>query len=133
MHFLDYDRLTIWKVLIIEGNDHFRQTLKEFLTPRYQNLIFDEARDGSEGIEKFSVFKPNIVFIDVRLPDRIGLDLIDIMRAINPQVRIIMMSNYDLPEYREAAVRKGSDFFIQKGSSTVDMILDAMKSILPAA
>jgi YesN/AraC family two-component response regulator len=119
------------KVLIIEDNDNFRQCLKELLNPRYQNLIFEEARDGSEGIEKFSVFKPNIVFVDVRLPDRIGLDLINVMKGIDPKVRIIMMSNYDLPEYKEAAVQKGSDFFILKGSSTIDMILTAMQSILP--
>ena len=118
------------KVLIIEDNDNFRQTLREFLNPRYQNLTFEEARDGSEGIEKFSVFRPKIVFVDVRLPDRVGLDLIDIMRGIDPEVYIIMMSNYELPEYKDAAVRKGSDFFILKGSSTIDMIQNAMQSIL---
>ena len=119
------------KVLIIEDNDNFRQTLREFLNPRYQNLTFEEARDGSEGIEKFNVFRPKIVFVDVRLPDRVGLDLIDIMRGIDPEVYIIMMTSYDLPEYKDAAVRKGSDFFILKGSSTIDMIQNAMQSILP--
>ncbi len=129
---VDYGQLMMCKVLIIEDNDNFRQILREFLNPRYQNLMFEEARDGSEGIEKFSVFKPKIVFVDVRLPDRIGLELIDVMRNIDPEVRIIMMSNYDLLEYKEAAVQKGSDFFILKGSSTIDMILKAMQSILPA-
>ena len=119
------------KVLIIEDNDNFRKTLKEFLYPRYQNLLFAEAKSGREGIEKFNDFRPGIVFMDIRLPDRIGLDLIEVMRGIDPNVRIIMMSNYDQPEYREAAVQKGSDFFVLKGSSTVDMILDAMRAILP--
>jgi len=120
------------KVLIVEDNDNFRETLKALLLPRYQNLLFAEAKSGGEGIEQFNAFRPGIVFMDVRLPDRIGLDLIAVTRGIDPSVRIIMMSCYDQPEYREAAAQKGSDFFVLKGSSTVDMILDAMQAILPA-
>jgi CheY-like chemotaxis protein len=110
------------KVLIVEDNDSFRQALRSLLSSRYPSMSFKEARDGREALNEVSVFEPDLIFMDIILPGENGLELTGKIRASNSEVKIIILTSHDLPEYREAARVGGADHFLTKTSSKADEI-----------
>ena len=121
----------MYKILIVEDNDHFRQTLRSLLVARFPSMSFEEARDGSEALEKVSAFDPDLIFMDIKLPGQSGLELTKRIRQSNAEVKIVILTSYDLPEYREAARMGGANHFVSKGSSKAEEILALVETILP--
>jgi CheY-like chemotaxis protein len=120
----------MYKILIVEDNDHFRQTLKSLLDAQFPSMRFEEARDGSEALEKVSAFDPDLIFMDIKLPGQNGLELTKTIRHSNAEVKIIILTSYDLPEYREAAEVGGANYFVSKGSCRPEEILALVESLL---
>ena len=118
------------KILIVEDSDTFRETLRGILYSRFPFLAFDEARDGKEALKKVNSFHPDLIFMDIELPGESGLELTKKIKESYSKIIIIILTNYDLPEYREAARRSGADHFIVKGSSTTQEILAFVESIV---
>ena len=118
------------KTLIVEDNDNFRQTLRSLLDSRFPSMTIEEAGEGGEALEKVHAFDPDLIFMDIKLPGESGLELSRRIRRFNPEVKIIILTSYDFPEYREAARNGGADHFISKGSSNAEEILALVETIL---
>ena len=110
------------KTLIVEDNDNFRQALRSLLSSRYPSMSFKEARDGREALSEVSAFDPDLIFMDIKLLGENGLELTGKIRASNSEVKIIILTSQDLPEYREAARAGGADHFLTKASSKASEI-----------
>jgi len=121
------------KTLIVEDNRVFRQTLRRLLSARYSFMRLEEADNGWEAMAKMEAFRPDIVFMDIKLPNGNGLELTRRIKASSEPVIVIVLTSYDLPEYRKAAEESGADYFISKGSSTTEEILSLIGSILPGS
>ena len=118
------------RTLIVDGSDTFRQTLRDLLHPRFSLMTFEEARDGEEVLKKLEAYHPDLIFMDIRLPGQNGLEIIKKIRSSHCQATIIVLTSFDLPEYREAASMDGADYFMSKGSSTTEEVLALVDSIL---
>jgi len=119
----------VTKVLIVEDNDGFRATFSGLLRSAFPFLDIIEARDGDEALIAVHVERPRVIFMDVRLPGANGLDLTRQIKKIHADSVIAVMSNFDMPEYRDAALRNGAVRFMVKDSSPLEM-LDIVGSIL---
>ena len=111
------------KILIVEDNPTFRQSLKEIFSERFPSVLVEEAADGKEALEKVEGFSPHLVFMDIRLPGENGLAVTRKIKARYPSVIIIILTSYDSPEYREAADHHGADHFLSKGSASREEIV----------
>lgn len=118
------------KTLIVEDNASFRQSLKEILCKRFPFMVVAEAADGKEALQKVDAFLPDLIFMDIKLPGENGLELTKKIRTYYPKIIIIILTSYDLPEYREAAYQYGANYFVSKSSSTREEILALVESIL---
>jgi DNA-binding NarL/FixJ family response regulator len=67
--------------------------------------------------------------MDIKLPGETGLDLTKRIKTNDTSIVVIILTSYDLPEYREAAQQYGADYFVSKGSSTREEILELVRSI----
>ena len=119
------------KTLIVEDNPTFRQMLKEILYSRFPAMDIAEEPYGSELFSKIETFHPNIIFMDIRLPGENGLVLTQKIKMNYPDVTVIILTSYDLPEYRQAARQNKADHFVTKDSPTQDF-LALVESILIA-
>ena len=117
------------KALIVEDNSPFRAMLKEILFSRFPMMSIEEEPDGSELLPRIDVFHPDIVFMDIRLPGENGLKLTKKIKTNYPDIIVVLLTNYDLPEYRQAAIQSKADYFIPKDSATQDF-LALVESIL---
>ena len=116
-------------VLLVEDNLAFRQSLKETLCSRYPSTDIKEAGDGQEAIEKIKLSPPDLIFMDIKLPGENGLILTRKIKAEYPEIVIVILTSYDLPEYREAAFQCQANHFFTKSSPTHE-IFAAVQSVL---
>jgi len=93
--------------------------------------VFRVSHDGNRRrtgwerpfFNKIDSFHPKIVFMDVRLPGENGLELTKKIKKIKknyPDIIIVILTSYDLPEYRQAVRESMADYFVPKGSSIQD-------------
>ena len=121
------------RMLIVEDNALFRQSLKSILCRRFPFMDVGESAGGKEVLQKIDLRRPDLIFMDIKLPGESGLELTRKIKTDHPTIIIIILTSYDLPEYREAAREHGADYFLSKGSSTGEEILALVESILSGA
>ena len=117
-------------VLIIEDSTFFRTMLKEMLLAQYPNMEISETPNGEEALKKLNGFTPDLIFVDIQLPGKSGLDFTRKIKSLHPNIPIIILTSYDLPEYQAAAIEYQADHFLSKGTATKEHILRIVKSIL---
>ncbi len=105
-----------FRILIVDDNDFFRQTLKTTLQESFPTIAIDEAADGGKALQKVNDFHPDLIFMDIELPGENGLELTKKIKAIHPNIPIFILTTYDIPEYREAASQNRADLFLDKTS-----------------
>ena len=110
------------KTLIVEDNTTFRQSLKELLCARFPFMDVEEAGDGEEALQKIAGLVPDIIFMDIKLPGENGLQITKKVKAEYPEIIVIILTYYDLPEHREAAFQCGANHFLSKGTSTQEVV-----------
>ena len=116
------------KLLIVEDSTLFRQLLKETLRDRFPSLEIFEAIDGREALQKIETLGPDLIFMDIRLPGENGLELTKKVKERYPNIVVIILTGYNLPEYRELSCQY-ADYFISKDSTTVENIFSLVESI----
>ncbi len=117
------------RTLIVEDNANFRNTFKDALGKRFPSMVLDEAVNGEEALEKVKSFHPDVIFMDIRLPDKNGLELTTEIKSAYPQPFIIILTQYDLPEYREAARIGLADAFLTKNALNLAKVDELIKHI----
>jgi DNA-binding NarL/FixJ family response regulator len=118
--------------LIVEDNATFREMIREILHSHFPVMKISEEPDGKGLFSHMDAFHPDVVFMDIRLPGENGLELTRKIKMIYPEVTVVILTSYDLPEYRQAALQCKADHFILKDSSTSDL-LTLVESICPAS
>ena len=118
-----------FKTLIVEDNASFRQYFKENLQIRFPSMVIEEVGDGNEVLPKVEVLSPALIFMDIRLPGENGLQLTKKIKKNHSDIKIVILTSYDLPEYREAAFQYGANSFMTKDSLNCGEIDTLIKSI----
>jgi len=118
-----------FNVLIVEDNLTFRQALTEVLRSQFPYMVMEEAGNGPEALEKIDAFSPALIFMDIKLPGENGLEVTRRIKARYPAMVVVILTSYDLPEYRDAAFRYGANHFIVKGSSTFEEISSLIETV----
>ena len=120
----------MFRILIVDPNDPFRRSLKKVLHNRFPLVDIKEAADGVEGLHKVEVFDPNLIFLEIHLPAESGLDLAGRIKAGHPDIIIVILTSFDLPEYKIAAENMGVEHMVPKDDWTGDDMIALVQSIL---
>ena len=116
------------RMLIVEDNALYRKMIRDSLNTLFPSMVIHEASEGNEAIQKVGVFQPQLILMDIRLPDENGLRLTERIKTSHPDTIVIIMTSYDSVEYREAATRCGANGCIAKDSLTPGQIEKLVKS-----
>ena len=114
------------RTLIVEDNVTFRQSFRDMLHQEFPSMEILETSNGDEALSQAEVFHPELIFMDIKLPGENGLSL---TKKIKAQYPLIILTSYDLPEYREAAHQSKADSFITKDTPTRD-IFKVIRSVV---
>ena len=99
-------------ILIIDDEKAIRKTLTEILS--YEGYKIDEAGDGEEGLKKFGEKAYDIVLCDIKMPKIDGIEFLEKVKDINPDVPVIMISGHGNIDTAVEAVKKGAFDYISK-------------------
>jgi len=101
-------------ILVVEDNDDLRQIFASII--RFSGYQISEARSGSEAIEKVAFAKPNLVLLDLGLPDMSGIDVARAIKKnrVTADIPIIACSAYPSWEKIEEALHAGIVDYLQK-------------------
>lgn len=120
----------MFKALIVEDHTVFRQSLKLVLSSRFPLLSLAEADTGKAALKQVNDFGPNLVFMDINLPDDNGFNLAKAIKADHADTTLIIITAYDLPEYRKAATEAGASHFFPKSSLNEEEVLKLVESLM---
>ncbi len=120
----------MFKAMIVEDNVVFRESLRDSLWLKFPSMEIAEAGDGVEALKGIESLSPSLIFMDIQLPGQNGLQLTEKIKKLHPEIIVIILTNYDTPEYREAAARFKADHFLNKVSTPIGEIYSLIKSIL---
>jgi DNA-binding NarL/FixJ family response regulator len=125
------DDSRIRTVLIVDDHDQFRDSLKELITTRFSSFRCEEAQNGTDALSLVDTVEPDLIFMDIKLPDDNGLELTRRIKEAHPEKIIIVITQHDIPEYKEASLKSGADHFISKGSMNTDDIVRLIEQYMP--
>ncbi|MCL4393672.1 MAG: response regulator transcription factor [Chloroflexi bacterium] len=114
------------RIIVADDQTRTRQSMKALFDtcPQIEEVI--EAADGGEAFRLCAEWKPDLVLMDVRMPEIDGLASTRMIKAQMPQVRVIALSMY--PEYQALALAAGADGFVAKGEP-LERLLDLLVDI----
>ncbi len=116
--------------LIVEDNTLMRKTLADTLRTSFPEASIHEAVNGKEALDACEKASPELILMDIELPDANGLDLTRRIKRRSPETKILVVSLYDGPEYREAAAKNGADGFLSKRTGSTGDIDRQVRSLL---
>jgi DNA-binding NarL/FixJ family response regulator len=108
--------------MIVEDNISFRKLFKGELLYRFPSMEVIEAGNGQEAFARLTSCSVDLVFMDIGLPGQSGLKLTQEIKANRQDITVVVVTSYDLPEYKEAALQCGASCFITKGSLNMEGI-----------
>lgn len=80
-----------------------------------ENIAFViHAGTYQEAIEMLAEFKPNIILLDINLPDKSGIELLKKIREKDQEIVVIMITNHATPEYEKLCKKLGAQYFFDK-------------------
>lgn len=119
---------TTLRTLIVDDDPRFRQRVRDLLAPEPGITVVGEAVDGMDAIAKARELEPDMILLDIRMPGMSGLDAARQLKAERPELKILILSLYDLEEYRSIARANGVNGYIVK-HSLVEELLPAIHAI----
>ncbi|MEM7028749.1 MAG: response regulator transcription factor [Chloroflexota bacterium] len=110
-------------VLVIDDHAGFRRSVIHFLSSTSRFTVIGEAANTTEGLDLADFHQPQVVLLDIRMPGETGLTIIERLRQLLPNLVIIVLTLWDSPEYRQAAlIDKGADAYIIKENMVSDLL-----------
>ena len=118
------------KVLIVDDSSMSRRMMRRIVESAGYEVV--EASEGAAGLEQYFLEKPVLVFLDLTMKDMYGLDVLEKLRELDPEARVIIASA-DIQDSTKEMVRSaGANAFINKPLSP-EKVLQAMKSVINEA
>jgi DNA-binding NtrC family response regulator len=113
-------------VLIIDDDPLIRKTLSGHLAK--QGFDVQLAEEGEEGVRRFREFNPDLVILDVRLPDIDGLEVLRQIKDLNKKAYVLMMTAYDDMKTTVEAIKLGAFEYLVKPLNFIDLDLTVTKA-----
>ncbi len=108
------------RILVVDDDDSIRKVLKTILKRRGYSV--DTAKNGEEALEKTAEKFYNLAFIDIRLPDVEGTELLTKIKDTTPKMRKIIITGYPTLQNAVEALNKGADAYVMKPFNVTEVL-----------
>ncbi len=119
---------SLYRIVLIDDSRMMRLGLRDQLGGMSDFRVVGEAVSAAEGIELVTQLKPDVVLLDMSLPDMSGIQTCRQMLARSPLTRVIMLSMYDDPSIIREAITAGARGYVLK-DAPIDLWLDAIRRV----
>ncbi|RLL45327.1 response regulator [Oceanobacillus piezotolerans] len=116
------------RILIVDDAAFMRMMIKDILTKNGYEVV-GEAQDGQEAVDKYNDLKPDLVTMDITMPEMDGITALKQIRQVNPDAKIIMCSAMGQQAMVIDAIQAGAKDFIVKPFQA-DRVIEAIQKAL---
>lgn len=120
--------LTKHTVLVVDDNDIMRTLLRGILRGENYDVV-GEGRNGMQAVELAERFKPDVICLDIVMPEVDGLKALKTIREQNPNAHVVMITSSTSAETVQEAIQLGASGFIVKPFNAA-RVLDTLSRIL---
>jgi DNA-binding NarL/FixJ family response regulator len=117
------------RIFIVDDHPMTRAGLTHLINHQPDTLACGEAENAAEALDLFDVSQPDLMLIDITLPGKSGLELIKDIKAIRPDLPILVISMHDESLYADRVLRAGARGYITKHEGG-DKLLVAIRQVL---
>jgi DNA-binding NarL/FixJ family response regulator len=124
------------RVLCVDDHPLLREGITAIINSQPDMVLVAEASNGTEAIQKFHEYKPDVTLMDLRLPDMSGVDSLIAIRTDSPEARIIMLTTFEGDVEAHRALEAGARAYLLKSMPPKDLVevirqVDAGKKRIP--
>lgn len=116
------------KILIADDQELIRQSLEIVLSAQPGFTVVATASSGREVINEVPTSKPDVILMDIRMPEMDGVQCTGIIKDAYPEIKIIILTTFDDDEYVFSALKYGASGYLLKGIS-VDELTQAIRKV----
>lgn len=117
------------KILIADDQELIRESLKIILSTNNEFEVIDTVGSGKEVVESIRRHIPDIILMDVRMPDMDGVQCTKFVKEVYLEIKVIVLTTFDDDEYIFSALKYGASGYLLKGVS-LDELTSAIKTVL---
>lgn len=117
------------KILIADDHPVFRQGLMQALQAASEEIVVEEASNGQEVLSKIFKSSFDAVFLDISMPGRNGLEVLQELKRVKPDVPVLILSMYSEDQYAVRAMKAGASGYLTKDGDPTEFV-SALKRVL---
>ncbi len=118
------------KILLVDDHPLMRRGQADLLSREQDLMVCGEAGTAREAMEAIAKLKPDLVLVDMTLPDKDGLELIKDIQALHPGLPVLAMSMQDESLYAARVLRAGGRGYVMKGEGSDAQLATAIRTVL---
>jgi DNA-binding NarL/FixJ family response regulator len=117
------------RILVVDDHPIFREGLLQSISRQPDLTVCGEAENGSQALTAIARLKPDLVLVDLSMPGKSGFELVKDIRAIQPDLAVLVLSMHDESLYVERVLRAGARGYIMKHERP-KKLLEAIRQVL---
>jgi two-component system, NarL family, response regulator LiaR len=120
--------VSVIRVVLADDHGVVRRGIRDFLTEAGDMTVVAEAENGAEAYDRVMLLKPDVVVLDVQMPEGSGIEVTRRLREAGSTAGILILTAFDDPPYIKAAIEAGANGYVMK-SSDADTIIEAVRAV----
>ena len=116
------------KVLIVDDSHVLAQSVRSSLAEVAGLEVIGHADCVADGIQEIHRAKPDVVILDIRMPDGSGIEVLESLKTHPCPPIVIMLTNYDYPQFRRKCLQNGARYYFDK-STEFDRVAEVLQSL----
>lgn len=114
----------IMKILIADDSKLIRDRIIGLIEKTSTMHVVEQAVDGLEALEKLCSFKPDVIILDIHMPHKNGLQVLEGISKNEKRPVILVFTNYTIPQYRKKCLSLGADHYFNKSTEFEEMFAE---------
>jgi len=117
------------RILIVDDHQLIIDGLRGFIELNQNYQVIGEANTGTEAIRLTSVLNPDLILMDIEMPEMSGIQASQEIKKSHPQIKIIIVSMHNEKQLIKKLIDQGADGYLLKNSSQIE-VMDAIEKVL---
>jgi len=118
----------ILRIFIVDDSMPIVVRLTNIISGDENLKVVGIANNATKAIEYISKSKPDVVILDIQMPDGNGIDILKQIKKEKPATVVIILTNYPEPDYKKICAKEGADYFLDK-SIEFERVIEICKNI----